>query len=123
MSNPESPAPNWNDLTRQWQDMMMGNFSTMTKEVVASDAFGAASSAALDYSLALQKQVRGQSAQFMESLEFPKRSDLARLSKQVASVEKRVLEVEEKLDEVLELLKKVATNQHNQARERPRPKK
>lgn len=57
----ENGAPPQFDLesmTRQWQDLMMDGWSQVTKQMVHSDAFAAASNAYLDWALAWQKQMR-----------------------------------------------------------------
>jgi hypothetical protein len=108
MASDETTNAGWTDLTKKWQEMVTSSWSQMTKEVVSSDAFATASSATLDASLAWQKQIRQQSGQYMETLDIPKRSDLARLSKQVSGLQGRLLEVEDKLDATLEILRQVA---------------
>ena len=45
------------------------------------------------------------SGQVMESLDIPKRSDLARISAQVQAVESRLLDQEDNQDEIRDLLK------------------
>lgn len=91
-------------MTRQWQDLMMDSWGKMTKQVVGSDTFAAASSAYMDWALNWQKQMRNNTGQFLDSLDIPKRSDLARLSKQVIAVEMRIAEMEDRLDKMTGLL-------------------
>lgn len=91
-------------MTRQWQELMMDSWGKMTKQVVGSDTFAAASSAYMDWALNWQKQMRNNTGQFLESLEIPKRSDLARLSKQVMAVELRIAEMEDRLDKMTGLM-------------------
>lgn len=91
-------------MTKQWQDMMMDGWSKATKQMVGSDSFAATSNAYLDWALSWQKQMRNNTGQFLDSLEFPKRSDVARISKQVAAVELRIAEMEDRLDKMTGLL-------------------
>jgi TolA-binding protein len=91
-------------MTRQWQDLMMDGWGKMTKQVVGSDSFAAASSAYLDWALSWQKQMRNNTGQFLDSLEFPKRSDVARISKQVMAVEMRIADMEDRLDKMTGLM-------------------
>ena len=107
MSQEESTTISYEKIAKQWQDSMIDGWSKMTKQAVASDAFSAASSAYLDWTLNCQKQIRSNSAQFMDSLEFPKRSDIARISKQVSNAETRVADCEERLDQILSVLKRL----------------
>lgn len=85
----------------------MKMWEEMTRATISSEAFSAASNATLDWTLFWQKQWRNQSAQMMDAMEFPKRSDLARLSKQVLAAESRVAACEEQLEEVNEKLDRV----------------
>jgi hypothetical protein len=94
-------------IAQQWQDTMIDSWGKMAKQTVASDAFGAASSAYLDWTLNCQKQIRGNSAQFLDALEFPKRSDLARISKQISSAESRIGDCEDTLDSILSTLRRL----------------
>jgi hypothetical protein len=91
-------------MTRQWQDLMMDGWSQVTKQMVHSDAFAAASNAYLDWALAWQKQMRNNTGQFMDAMEFPKRSDIARLSKQLMAVEMRMAEMDDRLDQMTRLM-------------------
>lgn len=91
-------------MTRQWQEIMLDGWSKATKEVVSSDSFAAASSSYLDWALSWQKQMRNNTGQFLESLEFPKRSDIARLSKQISAVELRIADLEDQIDKMAGLL-------------------
>ena len=103
----EETKINFEHMAQEWQNAMVDSWSSMTKEFVASDAFASASSAYLDWALAAQKQIRNNSAQFLDALEFPKRSDLARLSKQVASLEGRLADSEDTQDAILATLKRL----------------
>ena len=91
-------------MTRQWQEMMMDGWSKATKQVVGSDSFAAASSSYMDWALSWQKQMRNNTGQFLDSLEFPKRSDVARISKQVTAVEMRIADLEDRLDKMTGLM-------------------
>lgn len=96
-------------MTRQWQEMMMDGWSKATKQVVGSDSFAAASSSYMDWALSWQKQMRNNTGQFMDSLEIPKRSDVARISKQVTAVEMRIADLEDRLDKMTGLLGAMST--------------
>ncbi len=96
-------------MTRQWQEMMMDGWSKATKQVVGSDSFAAASSSYMDWALNWQKQMRNNTGQFLDSLEFPKRSDIARISKQVTAVEMRIADLEDRLDKMTGLLGAMST--------------
>lgn len=96
-------------MTRQWQEMMMDGWSKATKQVVGSDSFAAASSSYMDWALSWQKQMRNNTGQFLDSLEFPKRSDVARISKQVTAVEMRIADLEDRLDKMTGLLGAMST--------------
>lgn len=91
-------------MTRQWQELMMDGWSKMTKQMVGSDSFAAASNSYMDWALSWQRQMRNNTGQFLESLEFPKRSDIARLSKQLSAVELRIADMEDRLDKVAGLM-------------------
>ena len=96
-------------MTRQWQEIMMDSWSKATKQVVGSDSFAAASSSYMDWALSWQKQMRNNTGQFLDSLEFPKRSDVARISKQVTAVEMRIADLEDRLDKMTGLLSAMST--------------
>ncbi|MBS2034869.1 hypothetical protein JST97_07770 [bacterium] len=91
-------------MTRQWQEIMMDGWSKATKQVVGSDSFAAASSSYMDWALSWQKQMRNNTGQFLDSLEFPKRSDVARISKQISAVELRIADMEDRMDKMAGLL-------------------
>lgn len=110
------PKINFEHMAQEWQNAMIDNWSSMTKQFVASDAFASASSAYMDWALAAQKQIRNNSSQFMEALDFPKRSDLARLSKQVASLEGRLADSEETQDAILGALKRLESKLDNMSK-------
>ncbi len=93
--------------TNQWQKMMTDSWSQWTKTTVASDSFSAASGAYMDWTLSTQKMMTEMSGQVMESMDIPRRSDLARLSSQVQAVETRLLDQEESNDDIRELLMKL----------------
>lgn len=90
--------------TAQWQKMMVDSWSQWTRNTIASDSFAAASSACMDWSLSTQKMLSDMSGQMMESLDIPKRSDLARLSSQIQAVESRLLDQEDANEELRSLL-------------------
>jgi len=96
-------------MTRQWQEIMMDGWSKATKQVVGSDSFAAASSSYMDWALSWQKQMRNNTGQFLDSLEFPKRSDVARISKQVTAVEMRIADLEDRLDKMTGLMGAMST--------------
>ncbi|MBX3166704.1 MAG: hypothetical protein KF760_04800 [Candidatus Eremiobacteraeota bacterium] len=96
-------------MTRQWQEIMLDGWSKATKQVVGSDSFAAASSSYMDWALSWQKQMRSNTGQFLDSLEFPKRSDIARISKQVTAVEMRIADLEDRLDKMAGLLGAMST--------------
>ena len=104
MAQEESATQAFEKMAQDWQNLMIDSWSGMTRQYVGSDGFAAASSAYLDWALAAQKQIRNNTAQFMDSLEFPKRSDLARLSKQIAHAEQRIADCEDTLDKILKTL-------------------
>ena len=115
------PKINFEHMAQEWQNAMIDNWSSMTKQFVASDAFASASSAYMDWALAAQKQIRNNSSQFMEALDFPKRSDLARLSKQVASLEGRLADSEETQDAILAALKRLESKLDNMSKDSSAP--
>jgi hypothetical protein len=84
--------------------MWMDSWSQLTKNTIASESFATASSAYLDWTLSTQKMVAQMSGQVMETLDMPRRSDLARLAAQVQSVESRLLDQQESHDELRDLL-------------------
>jgi len=96
-------------MTRQWQEIMMDGWSKATKQVVGSDSFAAASSSYMDWALSWQKQMRSNTGQFLDSLEFPKRSDIACISEQVTAVEMRIADLEDRLDKMPGLLGAMST--------------
>lgn len=95
-------------MATEWRNRMLDDWGAMAKTMVGSDAFGAASAATMDWSLLMQKQTRSQMGQWLEAMEIPKRSDIARVSKEVKGVEQRVADCEDRLDQVNDSLKKVA---------------
>lgn len=88
----------------QWQKVMIDSWSQWTRQTITSDSFAAASSACMDWSLATQKMLTELSGQMMDSMDVPRRADLARLASQVNSVEQRLLDHEERTDEIRDLL-------------------
>jgi hypothetical protein len=76
----------------------------MTKNTVSSESFAAASGAYMDWTLSTQKMMTEMSGQVMETLDLPRRSDLARLAAQVQSVETRLLDQEEANEDIRDLL-------------------
>lgn len=92
-------------MTKQWQDAVVDTWGSMAKQVVGSEEFSKASAEQMDFTLAGQKRLRDNSAQFLDSLEIPKRSDLARLSKQISSAESRLADCEGILDKILAMVK------------------
>jgi hypothetical protein len=98
------PTQEFQKMANQYNQLMMDSWSSWTKQTVQSDSFTAASGAFMDWSLATHKMMNDLSGQVMESLDIPKRSDLARISAQVQSVETRLLEQEDTADEIKDLL-------------------
>ena len=88
----------------QWQKMMMDSWSQWTKSTVSSDSFASASGAYMDWALSTQKVMTEVSGQVLETLDVPRRSDLARLSSQVQAVETRLLDQEDNSSEIRDLL-------------------
>lgn len=100
-------AEQFQKFANDYNKAMMDSWSNWTKQTVQSDSFASASGAFMDWSLATHKMMTELSGQVMESLDVPKRSDLARLSAQVQSVETRLLEQEETSEEIRDLLLKL----------------
>lgn len=97
-------AQEFQKFANQTNKMMMDSWSNWTKQTIQSDSFTTASGALMDWSLATHKMMTELQGQFMESLDIPKRSDLARISAQVQSLEARVLEQDDSQSEIKELL-------------------
>lgn len=102
MTNGTQQTYDFETTARRWHELMMDNYTVLTRNFVGSEAFAAASSAWLDWTLAYQKKMRDNLGQYMESLDVPRRSDLARLSKQIHSTETRVADCEEAIDSLRE---------------------
>ena len=100
-------------MANEANKMMMDSWSDWTKQTIQSDAFTAASGAFMDWSLATHKMMNELSGQFMESMDVPRRSDLARISSQVQSVETRILEHEEAQDNIKDLLATIVNKLDN----------
>ena len=88
----------------QWQKMMMDSWGQWTKSTVSSDSFATASGAYMDWALSTQKVVTEVSGQILETMDMPRRSDMARLSAQVQAVETRLLDQEDNASEIRDLL-------------------
>ena len=88
----------------QWQKVWMDSWGQMAKSTISSESFAAASGAYMDWTLSTQKVVAEMSGQIMETLDMPRRSDLARLAAQVQSVESRLLDQEEANEDIRDLL-------------------
>ncbi|MFA5505345.1 MAG: hypothetical protein WC314_12365 [Vulcanimicrobiota bacterium] len=97
-------AEQFQKFVTDYNNMMMDGWSSWTKQTIQSDAFTSASGAFMDWSLATHKMMSELSGQVMESLDVPKRSDLARVSAQVQSVESRLLDQQDSQEELRELL-------------------
>ena len=97
-------AEQFQKFAADYNKMVMEGWSSMTKQTIQSDAFASASGAFMDWSLATHKMMTEVSGQVMESLDLPKRSDLARISAQVQAVESRLLDQEDSQDEIRDLL-------------------
>lgn len=87
-------------LADQWRQMWMDNWASVTRSTVDSETFKNANSAAFNWTLAGQKVMRESMGQTLEALDLPRRSDLARISRQIAALESRVLALQEELAEV-----------------------
>lgn len=97
-------AKEFQKFANSYNEMMLDSWSAMTKSTIQSDAFAATAGAYMDWSLASHKMMTDLSGQVMESMDIPKRSDLARISAQVRAVEARLLEHEDQQDDIKELL-------------------
>ena len=97
-------AEQFQKFATDYNKMVMEGWSSMTKQTIQSDAFASASGAFMDWSLATHKMMTEVSGQVMESLDIPKRPDLARISAQVQAVESRLLDQEDSQDEIRDLL-------------------
>ncbi len=104
MSFPNNAAAEIGQAAAQWQKMWTDSWSQVTKSTVSSEGFTAASGAYMDWMLASQKMVAETSGQVMETLDIPRRSDLARLAAQIQSVETRLLDQEEINSDIRQLL-------------------
>lgn len=106
-------AQEFQNFANQANKMMIDSWSNWTKQTIQSDSFASASSALMDWSMATHKMMTELQGQFMESLDIPKRSDLARISAQVQSLESRVLEQDDTQAEIKELLKVISAKLDN----------
>ena len=97
-------AQEFQNMANQYNQMMMDTWSSWTKQTIQSESFSSGAGAFMDWSLATHKMMTELSGQVMESLDIPKRSDLARLSAQIQSVETRILEQEDNQDDIKDLL-------------------
>ncbi|GMU57272.1 MAG: hypothetical protein AMXMBFR33_64180 [Candidatus Xenobia bacterium] len=100
------------NLADQWRQMWLDNWASVTRTTVDSDSFKNANAAAFNWTLAGQKMWRDAMGQALESMDLPRRSDLARLSRQIAALEARVLDMQEEL----------AQTRKAAARPEPKPK-
>jgi len=114
-------AQEFQKMASQYNELMMDSWSSWTKQTIQSDSFTSASGAFMDWSLATHKMMTELSGQFMESLDIPKRSDLARISAQVQSVETRMLEQEDAQEDIRELLTTIVNRLDNLS-QAPEPK-
>ncbi|MCA9797477.1 MAG: hypothetical protein KC910_36950 [Candidatus Eremiobacteraeota bacterium] len=103
MTNGNTATP-IQEMASDWQQMMFDTWQVWTKAMVESEAFSTTSAAMLDWNLAAQKQMRELSGQYMEALEIPRRSDLARVSAQIMAVEQRLADNEDERDEMKDTL-------------------
>lgn len=99
-----NPTAEFGQAATQWQKMMMDSWSQWTKSTVASESFATASGAYMDWALSTQKVMTEVSGQILETMDVPRRSDMARLSAQVQAVETRLLDQEESASEIRDLL-------------------
>jgi hypothetical protein len=97
-------AQEFQKLANQYNAMVLDTWSAWTKQTIQSESFTATTSAVMDWSLASHKMMTDLSGQVMETLDIPRRSDLARISSQVQSVETRLLEQEDHQEDIRELL-------------------
>lgn len=95
------------ELANGYQKMMMDTWSTWTKATVSSDAFAQSSASMMDWNLATQNKMKEMTGQYLEALDMPRRSDLARLSEQVLTLEKRLADGEDERDEISQQLASV----------------
>lgn len=93
----ETNENTFENVANQWRQMWMDNWATVTRSTVDSETFKNASSATFNWTLAGQKMMRESLGQTMEAMDLPRRSDLARLSRQIAALESRVLDLQEEL--------------------------
>jgi hypothetical protein len=99
-----NPTADFGQAAAQWQKLMTDSWGQWTKNTVSSESFAAASGAYMDWTLSTQKMMTEMSGQVMETLDMPRRSDLARLAAQVQSVETRLLDQEEANEDIRDLL-------------------
>lgn len=99
-----NPTADFGQAANQWQKMMTDSWSQWAKTTVASESFATASGAYMDWALSTQKVMTEVSGQVLETLDVPRRSDLARLSAQVQAVETRLLDQEDNSSEIRDLL-------------------
>jgi hypothetical protein len=97
-------AEQFQKFATDYNKMMMDGWSSWTKQTIQSDAFTSASGAFMDWSLATHKMMGELSGQVMDSMDIPKRSDLARLSAQVQAVESRLMDQDDQQEELRDLL-------------------
>jgi hypothetical protein len=91
-------------MLRQMRDAGMGAWAKSMTQMVNSDAYAAATAAALDAWLStsapLRKAMETGMSQSLAGLNLPSRDDVARLAEQLTNVEMRLDDMEAKLDEL-----------------------
>lgn len=97
-------AQEFQKMASQANQMVMDSWSNWTKQTIQSESFASSAGALMDWSLATHKMMTELQGQFMESMDIPKRSDLARISAQVQSLESRVMEQDDAQEDIRDLL-------------------
>ncbi|MEW6277039.1 MAG: hypothetical protein AB1758_00350 [Candidatus Eremiobacterota bacterium] len=94
----DTQQANFDELADKWRQLWLDNWATVTRSTVDSETFKNFNGAFFNWNLTTQKMFRDGVAQSLEAVDVPRRSDLARLSKQIASLESRLLEVQEEIE-------------------------
>lgn len=102
-------AQEFQKMASQANQMVMDSWSNWTKQTIQSESFASSAGALMDWSLATHKMMTELQGQFMESMDIPKRSDLARISAQVQSLESRVMEQDDAQEDIRDLLVAIST--------------
>lgn len=110
------------NLADQWRQMWLDNWASVTRTTVDSDSFKNANAAAFNWTLAGQKMWRDAMGQALESMDLPRRSDLARLSRQIAALEARVLDMQEELAQARKAAAAARPQPKTQSKTKTQPK-